>query len=184
MTFTMQAGHERFVPCKRRSLYARLVAATTPADKSGSERMSMRLTTHVIVAAAASLAACSQPQPAQPAEAAPAAVAEPSNVIVNAPASGDRVTSPLVVEGTATGDWYFEAQFPARLVGADGALLAEAPALAQSDWMTEAPVPFRAELTFNVTQETPATLVLQEDMPADNANPREVTIPVVLVPRT
>jgi len=32
-------------------------------------------------------------------------------------------------------------------------------------------------------QDTPATLVLQEDMPADNASPREITIPVVLVPR-
>jgi hypothetical protein len=93
------------------------------------------------------------------------------------------VASPLVVEGAAPGDWYFEAQFPAKLVGADGTVLAEAPALAQSDWMTEAPVPYRAEFSFNVTQDTPATLVLQEDMPADNASPRETSIPVVLVPR-
>jgi hypothetical protein len=181
MTFTMHAGHGRSI--LNDPLYARLLAATTPADKARSERMSMRRTTHVIAAAiAALLAACSQPQPPQPAEPAPAAIAEQSNVIVNAPAPGERVTSPLVVEGTATGDWYFEAQFPAKLVGADGAVLSEAPALAQREWMTEAPVPFRAELAFNVTQETAATLVLQEDMPADNASPREVTVPVVLVP--
>ena len=45
-----------------------------------------------------------------------------------------------------------------------------------------APVPYRAEFTFSVTQETAATIVLQEDMPADNANPREVSVPVGLVP--
>jgi hypothetical protein len=103
-------------------------------------------------------------------------------VIVTSPTANARVTSPLIVEGTAPGDWYFEAQFPAELIGAGGAVLAEAPARAQDDWMTEAPVRYRAELAFNVTQETPATLVLQEDMPADNASPREVRVPVVLAP--
>ena len=130
----------------------------------------------------AALAGCSQPQ--QPAETPPAtteAVAGP-RVVISTPTSGARVTSPLVVEGTAPGDWYFEAQFVGQLRGADGAVLAEAPARAQEDWMTEAPVPYRAEFTFNVTQDTPATIVLQEDMPADNANPREVSVPVVLVP--
>ncbi|MBX3429353.1 MAG: hypothetical protein KF779_07215 [Hyphomonadaceae bacterium] len=139
---------------------------------------------HVLIAAMGlALLACSPPQ--APTEA-PATTAETSaapNVVIETPASGARVTSPLVVEGTATGDWYFEAQFPAKLVGADGAVIAEAPAMAQSDWMTEAPVQYRATFTFAVTEETPATLVLEEDMPADNAAPREVTIPVVLVPR-
>ena len=49
--------------------------------------------------------------------------------------------------------------------------------------MTEAPVRFRGELNFRVTQDTPATLVLQEDMPGEGATPREFTLPVVLVPR-
>jgi len=128
------------------------------------------------------LLACS---PAQaPTETPPATtdIASGPMVLVTTPASGARVGSPLVVEGTAPGDWYFEAQFVGQLRGADGTLLAEAPARAQEDWMTEAPVPYRAEFTFSVTAETPATIVLQEDMPADNTNPREVTIPVVLVP--
>lgn len=133
----------------------------------------------------ATLAACSPPeqQQSQEAETTVAEGVDMQGVVVNTPADGARVTSPLVVEGTAPGDWYFEAQFVGQLRGADGALLAEAPARAQEDWMTEAPVPYRAEFTFSVTQETPATIVLQEDMPADGANPREVTIPVVLVPR-
>ncbi len=126
------------------------------------------------------LVACSQPQEVQAPEA-ETSVAAPI-VIVTTPTSGARVASPLIVEGTAPGDWYFEAQFVGQLRGADDAMLAEAPARALGDWMTEAPVPYRAEFTFSVTQETPATIVLQEDMPADNAHPREVTIPIVLVP--
>jgi len=126
-------------------------------------------------------AACSEPQEAQSPEAETTA-AETQNVVIAAPTSGARVTSPLIVEGTAPGDWYFEAQFVAQLRDSDGAMLADAPARAQEDWMTEAPVPYRAEFTFSVTQETPAMIVLQEDMPADNANPREVSVPVVLVP--
>ncbi len=131
---------------------------------------------------ALAIAACSPPQAAQAPEVETAAVVEGASVVINAPASGAHVASPLIVEGTAPGDWYFEAQFPAKLVDADGTVIAEAPAMSQSDWMTEAPVPYRAQLTFNVVQDTPATLVLQEDMPADNASPREVSIPVVLVP--
>lgn len=145
------------------------------------------LRTKRLIAAAAFaglLAACSPPpqQTQAPAEEAPVEAASTPTLVVRSPVSGARVTSPLVAEGSAPGDWYFEAQLPAKLIGADGAVIAEAPARAQSDWMTEAPVNFRAELSFNVTRETPATLVLQEDMPADNSHPREVSIPVVLVP--
>lgn len=143
----------------------------------------LRLSHLAVAAFSLSLAACSPPPQQVEAPATTAEVASTSELIISAPTSGARVTSPLVVEGTAPGDWYFEAQFPAKLVGADGAVIAEAPARAQSDWMTEAPVPYRAEFSFNVTQDTPATLVLQEDMPADNASPRETSIPVVLVPR-
>ncbi|MGD9981762.1 MAG: Gmad2 immunoglobulin-like domain-containing protein [Hyphomonadaceae bacterium] len=144
--------------------------------------MSMLRTTRFIALAALAVAACSPPQQAPASDTPATEAAEAPSVIIETPVANARVTSPLVVEGTAPGDWYFEAQFPAQLVGADGALIAEAPARAQSDWMTEAPVRYRAELSFNVTQETPATLVLQEDMPADNANPREVRLPVALAP--
>ncbi len=131
------------------------------------------------------LAACSPPAQQQPAETPVTTVEAPSSapVVVTSPMVGARVTSPLSVDGAAPGDWYFEAQFPLELRAADGTVLAEAPARAQSDWMTEAPVPFRGELTYRVTQDTPATLVLQEDMPGEGATPREITIPVVLAPR-
>jgi hypothetical protein len=129
------------------------------------------------VVAALTLFACSPPAAEAPKSAAPRVA-----IVVATPHSGARVTSPLRVEGTAPGDWFFEAVFPAELRGADGALIAEAPAQAQRDWMTEAPVPYVAELRFNVTRETPATLVLKEDMPSGLPGQREISIPVVLVP--
>lgn len=140
--------------------------------------------TRALAAAAClgALASCAPPSPAPEAPPATTEAAPDLGVVVNGPSAGARVTSPVVVEGTAPGDWYFEAQFVGQLRAADGTVLAEAPARAQEDWMTEAPVPYRAEFTFSVTQETPATIVLQEDMPADETQPREVTIPVVLVP--
>lgn len=124
------------------------------------------------------IAACSPPAE-QPA----ATTSETSvSIVVASPQTGARVSSPLHVEGTAPGDWFFEAQFPAELRSADGALIAEAPARAQADWMTERPVPYAADLEFDVERETQATLVLKEDMPSGLPGQREISIPVVLKP--
>ncbi len=141
----------------------------------------LRTTRLLIIAAVLALAACSEPQQSET----PATTVEAATVpvVINAPVSGARVTSALVVEGTAPGDWFFEAQFPVKLVAADGTVLAEAPARSSGETVTEQPVPYRAELVFVVTQETQAMLVLEEDMPADNTDPRAFTIPVVLLPR-
>lgn len=130
--------------------------------------------------AALALGACSPPPAEAPPETPPSSVV---TIVVATPAAGARVTSPLRVEGTAPGDWFFESIFPAELHGADGAVIAQAPAQAQRDWMTEAPVPYVAEFTFSVTRETQATLVLREDMPSGLPGQREISVPVVLVPR-
>lgn len=111
-------------------------------------------------------------------------------ITVTGPAAGARVTSPLIAEGTAINDWFFEGQFVAELV-ADGEVLVQAPAMQAGDtsWTDPGPVNFRAELAFSVTQETQAELILSEDMPEhidvenDIRGPaRSVRIPVVLVP--
>ena len=129
-------------------------------------------------AAALALAACSPPAQA-PSDAPETAEV---TIVVTAPTRGARVTSPLRVEGTAPGDWFFEAVFPIKLRGANGEVIAEAPAQAQRDYITEQPVPYVGEIQFEVTEETQATLVLEEDMPSGLPGEREISIPVVLVP--
>lgn len=143
------------------------------------------------------LAACNDPGPtapaAPPAAAAPTATAPapspplslPAGFSVTAPVAGATTTSPLTVTGVAPNDWYFEAVFEAVLLDAQGNVLTEAPAQAQSDWTTPGPVPFRAELAYSVSTTQSGTVVLTEDQTGEgedgDATPvREVRIPVVL----
>lgn len=97
---------------------------------------------------------------------------------ITSPRPGERVTSPLTIQGQARGTWYFEASFPVVLTDWDGKIIAQIPAQAKGDpttgevnWMTEDFVPFEATLTFD----TPAagdpavnrgTLILQKDNPS------------------
>ena len=123
------------------------------------------------------LAACTEPQEAKIQRSAGA-----DDIRIEAPEPGARTTSPLNASGVANNSWYFEAVFPAKLMAQDGTVIAEAPAIAASDWMQEGPVPFNIEMAFTVNQETPATLVLEEDMPGENREPRQIRLPVVLLP--
>ena len=88
-------------------------------------------------------------------------------------ASGDTMTSPLVVEGEARGYWFFEASFPVRIMDGDGKELgvgvAQAqknPATGEVNWMTEEFVPFRATVEFKKPQFVAGTLVLEKDNPS------------------
>ena len=136
------------------------------------------------LALCAALCACSPVPPAKtPAEAAAPAVAMPAGFRLDNLASGARLTSPAKITGVAPNDWYFEAVFQARLIGADGKVIAEAPAQAQTDWTTPGPVPFAATFAFDVPADTPATLMLAEDMYGGEDHPgstKVMTIPVVL----
>jgi hypothetical protein len=133
----------------------------------------------ICLAALVALTACG-PRTAEPP--APPAARDGGRITIETPAAGTRSPSPLVVSGEAPNNWFFEAVFPAVLVGADGRVIAEAPAEAQSDWTQPGPIRFRAQLVFVIREETPAILVLQEDMSTGLAGEREVRIPVVLLP--
>jgi hypothetical protein len=111
-------------------------------------------------------------------------------ITVTGISAGMRVSSPLVVEGMVKSNWIFEGQFPAK-IEVDGKPVAEAPAMYElpQDGSYPETMKFRAELVFEVAAETPATLVLQEDMPqpvspdSDVAGPaRTLRIPIVLAP--
>lgn len=153
---------------------------------------------HLVLAGAllatVSLAACNDPKtaaPTAPMAAPPAAatvtppVVLPAGFSVTSPAAGATTTTPLVVNGVAPNDWYFEAVFEAVLLDAQGNVLTEAPAQAQSEWTTPGPVPFKAELSYAVSTTQPGTIVLTEDQTGepdqgDAAPVREVRIPVML----
>lgn len=120
--------------------------------------------------------------PAAPAASATLAADAPLAIIMS-PSRGARVTSPLRIAGVAPAGWYFENQFPVTLVDAHGQTIAQAPAHPDVNWTENAePKAFALDLPFSVTSETAAQLVLQEDMPREGEAPREVRIPVVLVP--
>jgi hypothetical protein len=80
--------------------------------------------------------------------------------------AGDTVASPLQINGEARGTWYFEASFPVQIYDANGILLGSVPAQAQSGWMTEDFVPFKATLTFAIPTTESGKLVLKKDNPS------------------
>src|SRR5262245_55452438 len=93
----------------------------------------------------------------------PRSVATTDTLIhVERPAAGDLVTSPLVIAGEARGFWYFEADFPARLLDADGREIAVRPVRARGEWMTLAFVPFADTLRFTAPATATGVLVLEK----------------------
>jgi hypothetical protein len=124
------------------------------------------------------LAACPPPAPADSGSAT-TPLAATALAHVSAPIANATVTSPLHVTGVAPADWYFENQFPIQLVDTQGRVLDQAAATPRVNWTENTePKEFDATLTFTATG--PATLVLQEDMPREDAAPRELRVPVAL----
>lgn len=141
----------------------------------------MPLRRFAFMAAFAVLTACGQPvstpEPAPPPLSSAALTLE-------TPQEGASARSPLVVSGEAPSDWFFEEQFPTLVMDTNGRVLAEAPAMAQSPVSENlgGMIRFRAQLVFVVTQDTPVTLVLQEDMPREGEPARETRLALTLQP--
>lgn len=98
---------------------------------------------------------------------------------VSSPSANQLVKSPLVVEGTARGNWYFEASFPVRLYDSNGKELAVTPAQAQGEWMTTEFVPFKATLNFSNPTTATGVLILEKDNPSGLAEfDDKISVPV------
>ena len=109
----------------------------------------------------------------------PSAAIVAALIRVQSPQPNAQIESPLEVRGEARGTWYFEADFPLRLLASDGRVLVESYAQAQGEWMTEAFVPFAATLTFDAKGAAAGTLVLERANPSDlPENGGELRIPV------
>ncbi len=110
----------------------------------------------------------------------PASTSTPSEMIrISEPLNNALIKSPVVVKGTARGNWYFEASFPIKVLDANGKVLGSAPAQAQGDWMTTNFVPFSLSLPFASSTTATGTIVLQKDNPSGlPQNDAEVRIPI------
>ncbi len=100
---------------------------------------------------------------------------------LDSPRPNQGIQSPLGISGEARGFWYFEADFPIRLLDEAGNEIAITIAQAQGDWMTEEFVPFKATLTFSAPPGTRGTLVLEKDNPSglpENAD--ALIVPVIV----
>lgn len=98
---------------------------------------------------------------------------------VTLPHADSLVTSPLTVTGQARGTWFFEGQFPIRLVDATGKEIARGTAQAKGEWMTEEFVPFEGTLTFSKPSTTTGSLIAQKDNPSGlPQNDQSISIPV------
>ena len=101
----------------------------------------------------------STPQPTIP----PVQPAAKAGLIeLQSPLPGTVIQSPLAVEGTAKGPWYFEASFPVYLLNAAGDTIARTPAQAEGEWMTTNMVPFKATLEFTAPADGSGTLILSK----------------------
>lgn len=104
-----------------------------------------------------------------------------SNLIkVETPKPNDIIPSPLIVKGEARGVWFFEGDFPVKLLDKKGDLLSLGIARAKGEWMTENFVPFEAEIEFENPAEGQGVLVLEKDNPSDMPeHDDELIIPIV-----
>jgi len=69
-------------------------------------------------------------------------------IVVDSPAPGETIVSPLTVSGRARGAWFFEGDFPMNIVDTDGSLIGQGYCTAKGPWMTDKFVPFEGTIVF------------------------------------
>lgn len=103
-----------------------------------------------------------------------------SLIKVDSPKINGTIKSPLAITGEARGYWFFEAVFPIKLLDENGQELGRTVAQAQSDWMTENFVQFRAALEFKKSTTEKGILILEKDNPSGlPENAAELRIPLI-----
>lgn len=98
---------------------------------------------------------------------------------VNSPRPNQTIESPLIIEGEARGFWFFEGDFPIRLLDEGENEIAIAIARAQGEWMVEDFVSFTAQLSFDPGDSTRGTLIFERDNPSGlPENDDELIMPI------
>jgi len=102
-------------------------------------------------------------------------------IVVELPFPGAVVGKEFSVVGKARGNWYFEASFPVEVLDSRGAVIAQAPAQAQGEWMTTEYVPFYLKISFpQQTSDSSGSIVLKKDNPSGlPEHDEDLVIPIV-----
>lgn len=100
-------------------------------------------------------------------------------IVVTEPKTNAEVRSPLHVVGKVPGPWSFEGSFGVEIQDANHRRVAEHYATVQGEWMTEADVPFTADVKFKAPSTDSGFLVLRNANPsADQSHDDSVEIPI------
>jgi len=100
---------------------------------------------------------------------------------ITTPLPGAIVGKDFSVTGKARGTWFFEASFPVEVLDKDGNSLTTVVAQAQSDWMTEDFVPFKADVKIPESYKGKVTLVLKKDNPSGlPEHDASVSFPIII----
>ncbi|MBD3339646.1 MAG: hypothetical protein GF353_11095 [Candidatus Lokiarchaeota archaeon] len=91
---------------------------------------------------------------------------EKAPVIVDDLESGSIIQSPLTIKGEALGIWFFEGDFPIKLVNDKDEIIVESYATAKGEWMTEEYVFFEAKLEFDPGDAQTGKLIFEKDNPS------------------
>ena len=99
-------------------------------------------------------------------------------ITIDNPRPNQVIASPLLIEGQARGTWFFEGDFPLKLLDEQGEIIVEHYATAQCGWMTEEFVPFNAEIEFNTTSTKGALLLIKDNPSGLPENDDQLIVPV------
>lgn len=101
-----------------------------------------------------------------------------AEAIIESPASGATIQSPVVVSGKAKGFWFFEASLPVSIEDDKGAVLVTVPAQAEGEWMTVEYVDFSVSIPFSTTAKSGFIVVSKDNPSGDPERDASVRVPV------
>lgn len=106
-------------------------------------------------------------------------ISQSEDVRLNNFKSNEVVSSPLSIEGSARGAWFFEGSFPVRVLDEAGQELGVGIAQAQGNSLTEDFVPFKATVMFTRPTSSIGSLVLERDNPSGLVeNEKKILLPI------
>ncbi len=100
-------------------------------------------------------------------------------IVIESPISNNLVLSPVVIEGQASGVWFFEGQFNVVLTDQYRNVISSGIVLASKDSMTEELVPFEGSLSFVKPDTKSGFLIFEREDVSGDGFPLQFDIPIL-----